>query len=298
LIEILMRSKLFVPGSRPELFAKAFKSDADSISIDLEDAVPESRKAEARARVTEFLRSTPPSSSGKVVIVRVNGLSTPHFEADLDAVVWLGVDIVNLPKPESAHDVSTAVAALARYETERGIERPIGILANIESPRGLRFAADIAAAHPRVMGLQLGYADLLEPLGIDRKDRAAIHHLQLAVRLAAGEAGIATYDAAFADIKDPEGFRREAETAFKLGYAGKTCIHPSQVAIANEVFCPSDEEIAYAVRVVNASREAEEKGLGAFTVEGRMIDVPFVKRAQAIVALARRIGLLPPDQSL
>jgi citrate lyase beta subunit len=292
LVEILMRSKLFVPGSRPDLFAKALASDADSISIDLEDAVQESRKAEARAGVAEFLRSTPPSSSGKVIIVRVNGLSTSHFDADLNAVVRLGVDIINLPKAESAQEITTTVAALARYEAERGIEQPIGILANIESPRGMRYAAEIAAADPRVMGLQLGFADLLEPLGIDRKDAAAIHHLQLAVRLAAGEAGIATYDAAFADIKDPEGFRREAEMAFRLGYAGKTCIHPSQIAIANEAFRPSDEDIAYALRVVDASREAEEKGLGAFTVDGKMIDVPFKRRAEAIVALARRIGLL------
>jgi citrate lyase subunit beta / citryl-CoA lyase len=292
LVEILMRSKLFVPGSRPDLFAKALASDADSISIDLEDAVQESRKVEARAEVTEFLRSTPPTSSGKVIIVRVNGLSTSHFDADLNAVVRLGVDIINLPKAESAQEITTTVAALARYEAERGIEQPIGILANIESPRGMRYAAEIAAADPRVMGLQLGFADLLEPLGIDRKDAAAIHHLQLAVRLAAGEAGIATYDAAFADIKDPEGFRREAEMAFRLGYAGKTCIHPSQIAIANEAFRPSDEDIAYALRVVDASREAEEKGLGAFTVDGKMIDVPFKRRAEAIVALARRIGLL------
>lgn len=156
----------------------------------------------------------------------------------------------------------------------------------------MRYAAEIAAADPRVMGLQLGFADLLEPLGIDRKDAAAIHHLQLAVRLATGEAGIATYDSAFADIKDPEGFRREAEMAFRLGYAGKTCIHPSQIAIANEAFRPSDEDIAYALRVVDASRETEEKGLGAFTVDGKMIDVPFKRRAEAIVALARRIGLL------
>lgn len=290
--EMLMRSKLFVPGSRPELFAKALASEADGISLDLEDAVQESRKAEARATVAEFLRATPPAPSGKVIIVRVNGLATPHFEADVQAVAWPALDLLNLPKPESADDVRAACAMLARVEAERGIARPIGILANIESPRGLRCAADIATADPRVVGLQLGFADLLEPLGIDRKDPAAIQHLQLAVRLAAGEAGLWAYDAAFGDVKDPEGYRREAEAARRLGYLGKTCIHPSQVALANDVFRPSDKEIAHALRVVEAAGEAKATGVGAFVVDGKMIDVPFAKRAEAIVALARRLGLV------
>lgn len=291
-----MRSKLFVPGSRLELFSKALSGEADAISIDLEDAVEESRKAKARAAVGEFLRSRPPSSTGKVIIVRVNGLATSHFNADLDAIVWPGVDLLNLPKPESADDVRVAAAALAQYEAKRGIEEPIGILANIESPRGLRLATEIASADRRIVGLQLGFADLLEPLGIDRKDALAIHHLQLAVRIAAGEAGIWAYDAAFAAVKDPEGYRKEAETARRLGYMGKTCIHPSQIALANEVFRPSDEEIADALRVVEASREAQKKGVGAFVVNGKMIDAPFSKRAEAVVALARRLGLVVPSE--
>jgi citrate lyase subunit beta/citryl-CoA lyase len=289
---MLMRSKLFVPGSRPELFAKALASEADGISLDLEDAVQEGRKADARAHVTEFLRTAPPASAGKIIIVRVNGLATPHFEADVRAVAWPRLDLVNLPKPESPDDLRFAAAVLARVETERGIERPIGILANIESPRGLRHAAAIAAADPRVVGLQLGFADLFEPLGIDRKDAAAVHHLQLAVRLAAGEAGIWAYDAAYADVKDPEGYRREAEAARRLGYRGKSCIHPSQVGLANEVFRPSEHEIAHALRVVEAAREAEAKAVGAFMVDGKMVDAPFVKRAEAVLALARRLGLV------
>lgn len=291
MVDGLMRSKLFVPASRPELFAKALAGEADAISLDLEDAVQETRKAEARATVTQFLRSTGPSSAGKIIIVRVNGLATAHFDADVSAVAWPGLDLLNLPKPESADDVRAVAAALARYEGERGIERAIGILANIESPRALRRAAEIATADPRVVGLQVGHGDLFEPLGIDRSDEAAVHQVQLAVRFAAGEAGIWACDAAFAAVNDPEGYRREAETARRLGYIGKTCIHPSQIAIANAVFRPSDWEIAHALRVVEASREAEEKGVGAFVVDGRMIDGPFVERAEAVVALARRLGL-------
>jgi len=282
-----MRSKLFVPGARPELFPKALASAADALSFDLEDAVPENAKAEARRLVGEALQSPGFTATTKVLIVRVNGLTTPHFEADLDAVVGPRLDLVNLPKAESAGDVRAAAQTLARLEAARGLARPIGILANIESPRGLRLAAEIARADPRVAGLQIGFADLLEPLGIDRTDAAAIHQIQLAVRLAAGEAGLWACDAAYGNIKDADGYRAEAVAAKRLGYLGKTCIHPSQVATANEVFRPTAEEIAFARRVVEA---AAATNAGAFTVDGRMIDAPFVKRAHAILAIARQLA--------
>ena len=288
-----MRSKLFVPASRPEFFAKALAGEADAISFDLEDAVQESRKVEARRTLQAFLQETPTRRLGKVVIVRVNGLTTPHFEADIAAVAWPGVGMINLPKPESAGDVRAAAAVLARYETGRRIERPIGILPNIESPRGLRLAAEIASAHPRVVGLQLGLGDLFEPFDIDRTDARAVHAMQLAVRVAAAEAGLWACDTAYAAVKDPDGFTREAEAARRLGYIGKSCIHPSQIELANAVFRPNDAEIAAALRVVGAARGAEANGVGAFLVDGRMIDGPFIRRAEAIVGAARRLGLLP-----
>ena len=288
----LMRSKLFVPASRPELFAKALAGEADAISIDLEDAVQESRKAEARETVAAFLRHMPPTMIEKTMIVRINGLATPHFAADVAAIAWHSLDMLNLPKPESAEDICTVAAALTRFEAERGIEEPIRILANIESPRGLRNAAEIACADPRVAGLQIGFGDLFEALGIDRTDAQAIHQVQLQVRFAAGEAGIWAYDAAFAAVGDPEGYRREAEGARRLGYLGKTCIHPSQIAIANDVFRPGDAEIAHALKVVGAWRDAQAKGVGAFMVDGKMIDAPFAKRAEDIIAAARRLKLI------
>jgi citrate lyase subunit beta/citryl-CoA lyase len=288
-----MRSKLFVPASRPELFAKALAGDADALSFDLEDAVQESRKADARRTLEEFLRQVSEQPAGKILIVRVNGLTTPHFEADLRAVAWPGVDMINLPKPQSAEDVRAAAAALARVEAERRIGRPIGILANIESPRGLRLALEIATAHPRVVGLQLGLGDLFEPYGIDRADARAVHATQLTVRVAAAEAGIWACDTVYGTVADPEGFTREAEAARRLGFIGKSCIHPTQVPLANTVFRPSNAEIAAALRVVEAARGAERSGVGAFLVDGRMIDIPFVKRAEAILAAARRLGLTP-----
>jgi citrate lyase subunit beta/citryl-CoA lyase len=286
-----MRSKLFVPASRPELFEKALAGDADALSFDLEDAVQETRKAEARRTLRAFLRELAARPHGKIVIVRVNGLGTPHFEADVAAVAGPGVDLINLPKPESAADVRAAAVVLARHEAERGLAAPIGILANIESPRGIRLALEIAAADPRVAGLQLGLGDLFEPYGLDRSDARAVHAMQLAVRLAAAEAGVWACDTVYGTVKDPEGFAREAETARRLGFVGKSCIHPTQVPLANAVFRPSDAEIAAAARVVDAARDAEARGVGAYLVDGRMIDIPFVRRAESILIAARRLGL-------
>lgn len=283
-MDALMRSKLFVPGARPELFPKALAGEADALSFDLEDAVPEAGKAVARRLVGEALHSPELASSKKILIVRVNGWRTAHFEPDLAAIVGARLDLVNLPKVESADEIHGAAQDLARLEAARGLTRPIGLLANIESPRGLRLAAEIARAHPRVVGLQLGFADLLEPLGIDRTDAVAIHHLQLAVRLAAGEAGRWACDAAYGNIKDLDGYRAEAVAAKRLGYLGKSCIHPAQIAVANEIFQPTAEEIAFAQRVVAAAARTEA---GVFTLDGRMIDAPFLQRARAVLARAR-----------
>jgi citrate lyase beta subunit len=287
-----MRSKLFVPGSRPELFAKALAGAADAISIDLEDAVVEERKDEARGLVRDWLRSGP-QAGGKLVIVRVNAMDTPHFDADLAAVAQPGLDVLNLPKPQSADDVRAACEAIARAERTNGVTRPVRLLLNIETPRALRDAAAIAAGDPRVMGLQVGLGDLFEPLGTARRELAAVQQVLFAVRLAAGEAGVEAYDGAFADVRDTQGYLAEAQLARRLGFAGKTCIHPSQVALANEAFRPGDEEIAHALRVTQAAEAAGAHGVGAFLVDGRMIDRPFLLRARSIVATARRLGLLP-----
>ena len=289
-----MRSKLFVPASRPELFSKALAGEADALSFDLEDAVDESRKAQARQELAKFLDALP-EDCGKTIIVRVNALDTPHFEADLEAIALPQLDIVNLPKPESADEVRACAHALAKLERRRHLE-PIAILPNIESPRALRFAAEIAAASPRVAGLQAGWGDLIEPLNIDRYNPAAIQAIQLQIRIAAGEAGVWAFDGAWANIQDRDGFRREAEAARRLGFIGKSAIHPTQVPIANEVYRPTDEEIAHSLKVVEAARAAAEEGVGAFTVAGKMVDAPFIRRAEAILAMARRLGLIAPEE--
>jgi len=281
----LIRSKLFLPGSRPELFPKGTAGAADALSFDLEDAVPEDAKASARRHVAEFVQSGAARGAGKLVIVRVNALGTPHFVDDIKTLAVPGVDLINLPKCESADEVRAAAAAIAHMESSDA-SALAGLLVNIESAKGLRHATQIAAAHPRVRGLQLGLGDLFEPLGIDRYDAANVHAAMFALRLAAGEAGVWCLDGARADVADEAGYLAEARMARSLGFIGKTCIHPKQVALANAAFALATDEVEFAQRVVAAAREAAALGRAAFVVDGRMIDPPFLRRAEAILAAA------------
>jgi citrate lyase subunit beta/citryl-CoA lyase len=295
-----MRSKLFVPGSRPELFPKALAGDADALSFDLEDSVAPARKDEARAALRTFLRSgalAEAAQRGKTIIVRINAPDTPYFAQDIAAVTQPGVHLLNLPKPRGAHDVTAAARAVEEAERVNGVREPLGLLLNIETPTALRTAHALAAADPRVAGLQLGLGDLFEPLGIARNDASAVRQAMFAVRMAAGEAGVFAYDAAFADIQNQAGFSAEAQQARQLGFIGKSCIHPSQVALANAVFRPDDAEIAHALRVVEAARKADAQGVGAYVVDGKMVDAPFVRRAEAVLATARRLGLIDGSEA-
>lgn len=285
-----MRSKLFVPGSRPELFAKALAGDADALSFDLEDAVVEGHKAEARARVADFVAGPAVAQAAKLIIVRTNAPDSPHFAADLAALARPGVTLLNLPKIESPQALLDAVAALETAERTNAVTHPIGLLVTIETPRALADAARIAAAHPRVAGLQLGLGDLFEPYGIDRADPRNVHAAMFALRMAAAQAGVFAMDGAWAALDDDAGYREEARMARGLGFIGKSCVHPRQVALANAAFAPSEAELAAARRIVEAAQAAGTQGRGAFVVDGRMIDPPFLKRAQALLAATRRPG--------
>jgi citrate lyase subunit beta/citryl-CoA lyase len=208
-------------------------------------------------------------------------------------VVCARLDVINLPKVESAAAVNEATAAIERVEKARGLTSPIKLLLNIETARATRMAHEIAAANKRVMGITIGFGDLFEPLGIDRMDHQATHQLLLSGRLAAAEAGVEAYDGAYANVADQTGFLAEAERSRRMGFAGKSCIHPSQVPLANEVYRPSDAEIAHALKVLEAAGAAEASATGAFMVDGHMVDGPFIARAENIAAMARRLGLLP-----
>lgn len=285
-----MRSKLFVPGGRPELFAKAMASQADAISFDLEDAVPAEGKDQARAVLAAYLRGlTPAQAAGRCIIVRINAYDSPCFSDDLRALAIPGVALINVPKLESAETVVAVAERLAAAERANGVASPIGLLVNIETPAGLANAAALATAHPRVAGLQLGLGDLFAPFAIARTP-ANVHAAMFAVRMAAARAGIFACDGAWPDVADEAGFLAEAALARDLGFSGKSCIHPRQVALAHQVFSVDHEALAHARRVVEAAAEAQARGHGAFLVDGRMVDAPYLARARALLAAARDEG--------
>ena len=269
-----MRSKLFVPCSRPEFFDKALAGDADALSFDLEDSVPATGKAAARERLAGFLASDAARRTAKRIIVRVNDPAGPDFTADLDAVRNCRIDMINLPKVE---DAAGAIAAA------NAVDVPAMLLVNIETPRALMRAAEIAGAHPRIAGLQVGLNDLFATLGADRRDPRNVHAALWQIRLGAAAAGVFAYDGAWPDLADEAGYRAEAELARALGYIGKSCIHPRQIAAANAVFDRSLDR-ATARRLIAAAEAAARDGRGAFLFEGRMVDRPMVAQAQALLA--------------
>ena len=287
----MMRSKLFVPASRPELFTKAISSAADAISFDLEDAVEEGQKGFARQALLDFFE-TNQTQNTKAIVVRINAIDTTHYAADLEVVVSSAVQIINLPMVESATAVRDLSARIGKLETDRRLTRPIGILVNIESPKGLRQAAELALADPRVVGLQIGFGDLFGPYGIVSGEPSATQVVRVLVKMAAAEAGIEAYDGAYVDIANPDGFTLDAQAAYRLGFTGKSCIHPSQVGLANAVFRPSEQQIQQALRVVQAAKENLARGVGAFVVDGQLVDGPLITRAERTVALARLAGLI------
>lgn len=271
-----MRSKLFVPGARPDLFGKALKTAADAISFDLEDSVPVDGKAAARARVFEFLASGAARASKKKMIVRINALDTPFALDDFSAFSQRELCIINLPKAETPEDVVTAATLTSAP-----------LLVNIETPGGLRRAAEIGAAHPQVLGLQVGLNDLFARLGIDRSNRDHARTALWQVRLAAAETGCFAFDGAWPDIADEAGFRAEAELSRGLGFLGKSCIHPRQVPLANAIFDGADM-LEQAQRLLEAAEVAAARGHGAFSFEGRMVDQPEIERAKETLRTAGR----------
>jgi len=288
----IMRSKLFVPAGSPALFPKALASQADAICFDLEDSVLPHRKAEARDTLRAFLGNG--LHTEKLITVRVNHARSAFFAEDLSAVASPAVSLLVLPKVENPSEIEDVASALSALEKERNVERPIAIAATVESPRGLRLAREIAECDDRVVALQIGLADLFGSLGIEPGNPFAAHQVRFMLRIAAGEAGVPCFDSAYSDIEDEEGFTREANMARSLGFVGKSCIHPCQVPIANRIFSPQPEEIRSSLRISEAGRKAAMAGAGAFKLDGRMIDEPIIKRAEAILELAKKLHLLEP----
>ena len=266
----LRRSKLFVPGNRPDLMVKAERGAADALSFDLEDAVPEAEKAAARQATAEFLGRA--CGSDKTMVVRVNALDTGLMIEDILAVTGPGLDIVNVPKCDAPRDLHVADEVLRHAERARGLESgSIKLMPTLETPAGIRRAHEIATASPRTVALQLGLGDLKATTGIVA-ETARLNAVRTLVVLAAAEAGIAAFDSAHPDIADIAGFEADAKEARALGFRGKSCIHPSQVEPCNRIFAPGEAEIEEARALLAAYEDAKANGIGAIKFRGRLVD--------------------------
>lgn len=279
------RTFLFMPGNNPGMLASAQCLGADVVIFDLEDAVAQTEKDAARALVSHALTGLRPQGVG--VTVRINGLDTMHWQADLEAVVTAGVDFVMVPKMESPAHVLTVAHRMEDIRAKHPVAQEAGLLAIIESPLGLEQAYAIATAHASLRGLLLGAEDLTAALGAQRTAQGAeIAYARARLLTACKAAGIWAIDTPFPFVSDMEGLEADAAFAVQLGFDGKAVISPHHVHKVNEAFMPAPEKVNWAHRVMTAARKATEEGKGAVSLDGMMIDLPIIKRAERILALA------------
>lgn len=290
----LRRSRLYLPGNEPKFFINAGLHHPDGIILDLEDSVHPLAKDEARILVRNALRAV--NFYGAERMVRINqgerGLS------DLEWVVPHNLHLVLIPKAESPEEVVAVDQKIAQIwaEVPHQVPLPSGEMVSlsrpylmpiIESAKGALNALPIATASPYIVALTLGLEDFTADLGAERtREEGEAYWVRQQVVSAARAAGITPIDTVFADVGDPEGLRQSVLLAKRLGFEGKGCIHPRQIAVIHKAFAPTDEEIARAHRILAAYREAQEKGLGVATLGSKMIDPPVLKRALRTLKMA------------
>lgn len=297
---LLRRSELAVPASNDNMFAKAARSGADLVFLDLEDAVPAAFKDESRAKAIAALNDIDWGRTARAI--RINGLDTRWCHDDIiDVVTKAGanLDIIIIPKARTARDVWWVDVLLSQLEDKLRLDKQIRLEVLIEEVEGLVNAEAIAAASPRLDALIFGVGDFSLSQGA-RVDTNFVplgeypgefwHYARNKIIVAARIAGIDAIDAPYPDYRDLAGYERDARRASLLGYTGKWAIHPDQVPVANEVYAPTADEIARAERNVAAYREAEANGRGAVGVNGVLVDAAHVKMALATLARAAMIN--------
>jgi citrate lyase subunit beta / citryl-CoA lyase len=295
----LRRSELSTPGTSEKMMAKAAASAADLVFLDLEDSVAPAEKKAARALVASALMSQ--DWGLKTRAVRINGVHTPWAYADLLEVVTAAgrlLDIVIVPKVKAPRDVWFVETLLDQLEADLGLDDRIGIEVLIEETEALARVEEIAVSSPRLEALILGVGDLSASQGIrtghigeaaDRYPGDMWHYARNRMIVAARANGLDAIDGPYANFRNADGYRREAGWAATLGCVGKWAIHPSQIEIANEVFAPTEDEVALARQAVDAVREAEAAGSGAASLGGMMIDAATARIFQVTLDRAARI---------
>jgi malyl-CoA/(S)-citramalyl-CoA lyase len=303
------RCQLFGPGSRPELFEKMATSAADVINLDLEDSVAPDDKPRARENI---IAATHDIDWGrKRLSVRINGLDTPYWHQDVIALMERAsdrLDQIMIPKAGCAADVYAVDALVTAAERAQGRTKPLAFEVIIETAAGITHVEDIAASSPRLQAMSLGAADFAASMGMRTtgiggtqenyyivRDGARYwpdpwHWATTAIVAACRTHGVLPVDGPFGDFNDTDGFRAQALRAATLGMVGKWAIHPSQVALANEVFTPSEAQVADARAILAAMEDAKRAGKGAAVYKGRLVDIASMRQAEVIVKAAELIA--------
>ena len=291
----LRRSMMFLNCQKPSLIKDPYIYGPDSIMLDLEDAVAENQKDAARYSLYHALQEI--DYRGVERVVRINGLDTPHWREDIRVCVAGGADTIRIAKTESAQDVHTVEEAVLAAEREFG--RPEGstlLMAALESCRGVLNALEICESSERLIGIALSGGDYTKDLqtkitGTGVELMGARQHMIMAARAA----GVQCWDTVFTNLDDMEGFRKETEMIKLMGFDGKSLVNPRQISVVHEIFTPTEKEIIFAEKVVREIDDKKAKGIGVFTVDGKMIDIAFYDGAKRTIALAKASGVYEGD---
>ena len=291
----LRRSMMFLNCQKPSLIKDPYIYGPDSIMLDLEDAVAENQKDAARYSLYHALQEI--DYRGVERVVRINGLDTPHWREDIRVCVAGGADTIRIAKTESAQDVHTVEEAVLAAEREFG--RPEGstlLMAALESCRGVLNALVICGSSGRLIGIALSGGDYTKDLqtkitGTGVELMGARQHMIMAARAA----GVQCWDTVFTNLDDMEGFRKETEMIKLMGFDGKSLVNPRQIRVVHEVFTPTEKDIIFAEKVVREIDDKKAKGIGVFTVDGKMIDIAFYDGAKRTIELAKASGVYEGD---
>ena len=287
----LRRTMMFMNAQKPGLIKDAYIYGCDSIMLDLEDAVAENQKDSARFSLYHALTTI--DYGDTEVIVRINGLDTPHWQEDIRVCVAGGADGIRISKCESADDVKTVEKAVKAAEEEFGVEKGRTLLmAALESPKGILNAYEICCASERMFGVAISGGDFRKCMQTTpQRDGVDMLYARGQMLLAARAAGIQCFDTVFTNLDDQEGFEAEVLQNKAMGFDGKSLINPKQIRFVHETFAPTEKEILQAEKIVRAVRENADKGLGVFTVDGKMIDIAFLPGAERTLRMAKACGL-------
>lgn len=291
----LRRTMMFLNCQKPGLIKDPYIYKPDSIMLDLEDAVAEKEKDVARFSLYHALQEI--NYRGVERVVRINGLDSPYWKEDIRCAVAGGCDSIRIPKTESAKDVYLVEKEVIQAEKEFGIpEGRTLIMAAIESARGVMRALDICEASERLFGIALSGGDYTKDLqthitGTGLELMGARQNMVIAARAA----GVQCFDTVYTDLDNMEGFKQDVETIHLMGFDGKSIINPRQISVVHEIFTPKQKDIIFAEKVVREIDDKKAKGIGVFTVDGKMIDIAFYDGAKRTIELAKASGVYEGD---